>query len=145
MMKGLVVLLFVMMITIIVFLSFQINDNANRCRQNLSSNQDRLTQASRLLLQSATQQHDLFAHEHAQEAKYIIDDIIQQHGGVNLVERDLKLPKGRLEHLKSQIYEQFNAKQALIMDKIMAVHPELNVPENEDAGLKRRRRKSRKH
>jgi len=143
--RGLVVLLFIILIIIIVFLAFQVNDNSSRCRENLLSNQDQLTKSARLLLQSATQQHDLFAHEHAQEAKMIIDNIIHQHGGITLAERDLKLPKGRLEHLKNQIYNQFNDKQSLLMKKLIDVHPELDTEFNADAGLKRNRKKRSRH
>jgi hypothetical protein len=143
--KGLVALTFLILIVIIVFLAFQINDNSLRCREVRLSHQDRVTKAARLLLQSATQQHDLFAHEHAQEAKLILDDIIQEHGGISLAERNLKLPKGRLDHLRNQIYDQFNQKQALVMDKIIQVHPQLDVPENEEAGLRRRKYKSSRH
>lgn len=140
--KGLVALIFLILVVIIIFLTFQIHDNSSRCREVRVSHQDKITKAARLLLQSATQQHDLFAHEHAQEAKLIIDDIIQEHGGVSLAERNLKLTKGRLENLRNQIYNQFNEKQAVVMDKLVQVYPQLDVPENEDAGL--RKKKSRK-
>jgi len=143
--KGLVALMFIIFVVIIIFLAFQVNDNSGRCREVRLSHQDKITKAARLLLQSATQQHDLFAHEHAQEAKLIIDDIIQEHGGVTLAEKNLKLTKGKLENLRNQIYNQFNEKQATIMDRVLQVYPDLNVPENEDAGLRRKKRKSSKH
>lgn len=143
--KGLVALTFLILVVIIIFLAFQINDNSVRCREVRLSHQDRVTKAARLLLQSATQQHDLFAHAHAQEAKLILDDLIQEHGGVALAERNLKLPKGRLEHLRNQIDDQFNQKQAVIVDKLIQVHPQLDVPENEDAGLRRRKYKNTRH
>lgn len=143
--RGLVVLLFVIFVIIIVFLGFQVNDNNNKCKLIYVSDQDSLTKAARLILQSATNNHPLFAHEHAQEAKYIIDQVIQAHGGISLAEKDLKLPKGRLEHLKTQIYNQFSDKQAEMMDRIIGVHKELDVDMNEDAGLKKRKKKSRSH
>jgi hypothetical protein len=143
--KGLIALVFIIFVVIIIFLAFQINDNSGRCRELRISHQDKITKAARLLLQSATQQHDLFAHEHAQEAKLIIDDVIQEHGGVSLAERNLKLTKGRLENLRNQIYNQFNEKQAMVMEKLVQIHPVLDVPENEDAGLRKKKRKSRSH
>jgi len=143
--RGLVVLIFVIFIIIIVFLGFQVNDNNNKCKLVYVSDQDNLTKAARLILQSATNNHPLFSHENAQEAKYIIDQVIHAHGGISLAEKDLKLPKGRLEHLKNQIYNQFSDKQADMMDRIIGVHKELDIDLNEDAGLKKRKKKSRKH
>lgn len=141
--RGLVILLFIVFIIIIVFLGFQVNENNTKCKLIYVTDQEALTKASRLILQSLTNTHPLFAHENAQEAKYIIDQVIHNHGGISLTERDLKLPKGRLEHLKNQIYNQFSDRQAMMMDKIIGVHQELDVDLNEDAGLKKRKRKSR--
>jgi hypothetical protein len=104
--KGLTALLFVVMVVIIVFLMFQIQDNASRCKESRIAGQDRVAKASRLLVQSATQNHPLFAHEHALEAKLIIDDLVNDNGGLTLAEKNLKLAKGKLEDLRQQIYEQ---------------------------------------
>jgi len=82
------------------------------------SQQDKVSKASRLLVQSTTQNHPQLAHEHAIEAKIIIDDIIAHHGGVTMSEKNLKLPKGRLENLRTQIYQQYG--------KIAELHPELD-------------------
>ncbi len=147
MLKGLLFLVIVILIIISVFLAFQVNDNSNQCRLTLQSDQEKLTKASRMLLQSATQQHDLFGLEHAQEAKFIVDEIIYRHGGVNLAEKALKLPRGKLEELKAKIGKQFTDRQSAFMEKLVNIHPELDVSENADAGLDRRRRRStkRKH
>ena len=139
--KGLVVLFFMIFVVIIIFLAFQVNANSTQCRELRTSHQDKITKAARLLLQSATQQHDVFAHEHAQEAKFIIDDVIHEHGGVGLAEKNLKLTRGKLEHLRNQIYNQFNEKQSVIMEHILRVYPQLDVPENEEAGLRRHKKR----
>lgn len=145
MIRGLMLLIFMIMIVIIVFLAFQVNENAGRCRENHVSNQDRITLAGRLLLQSATQQHPLFAHEHAQEAKFIVDDILQTYGSVSQAEKQLKLPRGELERLKTTIYDQFSDKQAFMNERIIDVYKELDVTENEAAGLKRKKKRNRKY
>ena len=141
--RGLVALLFVILIIVIIFLMFQIQDNSNKCKESRVSQQDRVTKAARLLVQSATQNHPLFAHEHALEAKILIDEVIQSHGGTLLAERNLKLNKGRLEHLRQQIYQQYSDIQTNVMERIIERHPELDLPENEDAGLRRRKRRPR--
>jgi len=139
--SGLTALIFVILVVIIIFLVFQIHDNSNRCKEGRVSQQDRVTKAARLLVQSATQNHPLFAHEHALEAKIIIDEVIQEHGGVILAERNLKLNKGRLENLRHQIYQQYTDIQTDVMDRIIEKYPELDVPENEDAGLRKKKKR----
>lgn len=144
MMGGLVALIFVMLIIVIIFLMFQINDNSNRCSESKTAQQERLTKAARLIVQSSTQQHPLFAHEHALEAKILIDDIVNQNGGIILAERHLKIPRGRLDNLRQQVYQQYQDIQTLVMDKIIEKHPELNLDINEEAGLRKKRKRKRK-
>ncbi len=143
-MNGLFLLVFMIMVVVIVFLGFQVNENASHCRESRTSAQDRVTRAGRLLLQSATQNHDLFAHQHAQEAKFIIDDLIQEYGSISAVETQLKIPKGDLAKLKSDVYAQFSDKQAIMTQHIVTTYPALDVPENEMAGLKKRKSRSKR-
>lgn len=71
--KGLVAFAFVILVIVIIFLMFQVNDNANRCKEDKRTDQDRVREASRLLVQSATQEHPVFAFEAAHKAKLIIE------------------------------------------------------------------------
>lgn len=136
-------MIFVILVIVIIFLVFQIHDNSGRCKEVRLSQQNRVTKAARLLVQSSTQNHPLFAHEHALESKIIIDEVIQEHGGVIMAERNLKLPKGRLENLRSQIYRQYQDIQSGIMEKIIERYPELDIDENEDAGLRKAKKSKR--
>jgi hypothetical protein len=138
MMKGALLLLFVVMAVIILFLAFQVNDNVGRSREARLSDHERVQLASKLKILSATQHHPLFAHEHAQHAKFILDEVISKAGGVLAAERDLKLPPGRLATIKQQIDDQFEKVRSEVMSSLVQVHQHLDLPENEDAGLLKR-------
>jgi hypothetical protein len=142
---GLVALIFVILIVVIIFLVFQVYENSNRCKETRVSQQDRMTKAARLMVQSATQNHPLFAFTHALEAKITIDEVINSHGGIILAERNLKLPKGRLEKLRHQIYQQYTDIETDVMEKVIERYPDLDVPENEDAGLRKKKRRRSAH
>lgn len=116
--RSLVAFVFVILVIVIIFLMFQVNDNSTKCREAKTSDQDRLSRASKLLVQSTTQDHPLLSFESAVEARLIMEEILSRHGGLSMSERSLKLPKGRLESLRTKIHEQY----ALTVEK----YPELN-------------------
>lgn len=140
--RGVMSLVIVVELICIIFLVFQVQDNSNKCRDSRQRHQDRVMKAARLIVQSATQSHPLFAHDHAIEAKIIIDDIINSSGGVVIAEKDLKLTKGKLESLRTQIYDQYQDVQSFIMDKIIEHNPKLDTDMNEVAGLRRKKKRS---
>lgn len=145
MFKGLGIMVVVLLVVLVVFLAFQVNDNSLRCREAKATDQERLTRASKLSIMSAAQNHPLFAHEHAQEAKYLLDEVVQRAGGVAAAERDLKVSHGTLERLKHQVYERFQDAQGQMLEYVTAVHPQLDIPENESAGLTRPKKKQQQH
>lgn len=116
--KSLVALIFVMLVIVIIFLMFQVNDNSNKCRESKISDQDRLARASKLLVQSTTQEHPLLSFEAAIEAKLLIEEILLRHGGMVSAEKNLKLPRGRTESLRTKIHEQY--------DRTLERFPDLN-------------------
>lgn len=138
-------MLFVVMVVIITFLMFQINDNANRYKVTLVNQQEKVSQTARYLLQSATSNHPFFAIENSLRAKIMIDEIVQDNGGVLAAERNLKLPKGRLRDLRDRIYLHHGETETFIMDNVIAQYPQFDTPENDLAALndKMKRRQSK--
>lgn len=105
--RSLVAFVFVILVIVIIFLMFQVNDNSAKCKEAKIGDQDRLARASKLLVQSTTQDHPLLSFESAIEAKIIIEEVLSRHGGIGSAERNLKLPKGRLESLRTKIHDQY--------------------------------------
>lgn len=105
--RSLVAFVFVILVIVIIFLMFQVNDNSAKCKEAKVGDQDRLARASKLLVQSTTQDHPLLSFESAIEAKIIIEEVLSRHGGIGSAERNLKLPKGRLESLRTKIHDQY--------------------------------------
>lgn len=143
MMRGLCTFVIVLQIVVILFLVFQIQDTTWKCKDERQRDQERVTKAARLIVQSATQSHPLFAHDHATEAKFLLDEIIESHGGVVMTEKVLKLSSGKLETLRNQIYDQHQEVQAFLMDKIIEKHPKFDTELNDAAGLRHRRKSTR--
>lgn len=117
--RSLVAFIFVLLVIVIIFLMFQINDNSSKCREAKISDQERISKASRLLVQSTTQEHPVLSFEAAIEAKLIIEDVLSKHGGISSAEKSLKLPKGRLETLRTKIHDQYGV--------TLERYPELNL------------------
>lgn len=117
--RSLVAFIFVILVIVIIFLMFQINDNSLRCREAKINDQERISKASKLLVQSTTQDHPLLSFEAAIEAKLIIEDVLLKHGGISTAEKTLKLPKGRLETLRGKIHDQYGV--------TIERYPELNL------------------
>jgi predicted nucleic acid-binding Zn ribbon protein len=134
--RSLIAFVFVILVIVIIFLMFQVNDNSNKCKELKFTDQDRLTRA---------QDHPLLSFEAIIESKLIMEELLSRHGGVGSTEKNLKLPKGRLEILRTKIYEQYG----LTVDR----YPELNFISNgiseetssEDRRGKHERHKHRKH
>ena len=142
--KGFFALLLVLCFVVIIFLLFQIQDTSNRTRDVKIKDQENITKAARLLVQSSTQYHPLFAHDHAIEAKFIIDQVIYSNGGISMAEKFLKLPKGKLDLLRTQINDQYQDTQSYIVEEIIKKNPSLETELNEAAGLKRPKRSKRR-
>lgn len=134
--QGLVALLFFVLVLMNIFLMFQVHDHHTRGRDLRTKDQETVQLAARLLVQSATQEHPLLAHEHAVEAKMLIKQVVDAHGGVLQTERDLKLPKGRLENLRAQVLDRHRDMQDILMSRIVEQAPELDFEANVDAGLR---------
>ena len=63
--RSLVAFIFVILVIVIIFLMFQINDNSLKCREAKINDQERISKASKLLVQSTTQDHPLLSFEAA--------------------------------------------------------------------------------
>lgn len=133
-------MIFVLQLVVILFLMFQVQSMTNFNRDWRSSEQDNIAKAARLVVKSATQNHKLFSHEHAIEAKIIVNEIIHRHGGVTAAEKNLKLPKGKLESLKNHINIQLQDVQSYLMEEIIKSNPVFDTDLNEMANLRKRKK-----
>lgn len=122
-------------LVVILILGFQVKNQCHENRDIKRKDQEDLTKSARLLVQSSTQHHPLFALLHAFESKYILDDMITRYGGINAVEKTLKLRSGRIQHLKSKIDLQNEMMYSYIMEKIIQFYPNLDVTVNDMAKL----------
>lgn len=135
MLRGVLAVLVTTMVVTIVFLGMKVNECTMQSLECRISNQDRTAHAARLVLQSSTTTHPLLAHEHAIQAKTTVDDIVQQFGGVAAAEKALRMKSGKLQSLRTQIYEQYQSVQQYLMEHIIRELPDLNLEINHEARL----------
>lgn len=146
--KTFVGFIFLILILVIVVLLFQINENTNTCKDYRISEQERLTIAAKSAIQSSTSNHPVIAHELSSIANFIIHELIDKNGGIELTENRLSLEKGKLHRTKEQIEELHQRKQAELTHYIQNQHrPDLDYKDlNDEAGFsmtkKKKNRKS---
>ncbi len=136
---GFLVTCSLLQLIVIMFLVFQLHDNASSCRNMFQQDQQVVKQVSRLLIQANTQQHPLFAHENIVNALVVLTELINRHGGVSAAEKNLQLPFGKLQLLQSSVNQQMQNIQSSIMDHyILKQRPDLDSSLNDAAGISRR-------
>ena len=144
MINGLAAIVFVTFMFVVVVLGFQVLENNHRVQDGRVSDQETVTQAARLIVQSATQEHPLLAYEHALQAKLLLDGVLARHGGPTQAAQHLSMEFSRVTALKDQIRQQYETVQSALMYQLMTQDPRLDLRElNEDAGLVRKRRRHR--
>lgn len=121
------------------FLIVHLFDTTDKHRKDRINDQDKVTRSARLIVQSATQTHPLFAWNHATEARYILNDTISRYGDILSTEKSLRLPSGKLDLLQRQITEQHESVETYIMEKIIGFDARFDTDANDMAGLTRRR------
>jgi hypothetical protein len=141
--SGIFALIFLIMSIIIIVLGFQVNDNINKSKDVKIKLQDKVTEAARLILQSSTQNHPLFALEFAMKAKIYINEVVESQGSVYNAEKVLKYNRGRLDNLKNQIESQYETLENLIMEEVISRYPQLETDINESAGLRKLRKRAK--
>ncbi len=127
---------------LIVILSFQVHDNYRNMRDEIITDQERVQEAARLLLESANTEHPFFKLTGIIESKLIMDELVKRHHGALKAESRLGLT-GRNEFLK--LRKQVNDYHTMViqqfMEQIIAVAPHLDFDNvDEIAGLTKSRK-----
>ncbi len=148
--KSLIAFTFIVLVTVIIFLAFQVNENSTRCRDMKLADQDRFAQAAKLLVQSTSQQNEFLSTEAIIQSKYMIDDLLFRYGNsTHSAERALKIPSGKLQSLRSKIYSNYStvAKRNPDMQLVTEITDELiessEIPQAVSQSRRRRRREKR--
>ncbi len=127
---------------LIVVLSFQVHENYRITRDEIATDQDRVQEAARLLLEAVNTEHPFFKLTGIIESKLIMDELVKRHHGALKAESRLGLHgRNEFQKLRKHINDFHTTVIQELMDKIITVAPHLNFEYNEIAGLT----KSRKH
>ncbi len=144
-MSSLYGMVFIVLIVVIIFLVFQINENSQKCREVKQNLQEDVKKSARLVIQSATSNHPFFKLYDAVHAKILLDAVIESQGGVSAAEKTLKYSNARLNNLKAQVDNQCANIENMIMDGIVEQNNAYDIDINEEAGFRKRKRKSNKN
>ena len=99
-------LIFVLLLTIIVFQWCQIQNNVMTSRNWRTSDRRIVEHLSKLVIQSSTNNHPIFAMSNIIEARSLLDELLRLHGTPDLIEHNLSLPHGKIEQLRLVILDQ---------------------------------------
>jgi hypothetical protein len=99
-------LIFVLLLTIIVFQWCQIQNNVMTNRNWRTSDRRIVEHVSKLVIQSSTNNHPIFAMSNIIEARSLLDELLRLHGTPDLIEHNLSLPHGKIEQLRLVILDQ---------------------------------------
>lgn len=142
---GLYAFIFVLLVVVIIFLVFQVTENSNKCKESRKSQQDRIKEATRNMVTAATQSHPLLKYEFILRSRIILDELLNTHGSSTVAERTLKMDSGTINSLQKKLDDLYIASQDELMSYIVQSIPQLDIPENADAGLRKKHRKKRHH
>jgi len=130
-------LIFFILSVMILFCSFQINENHRNIRDQISTDHDRVQEAAQLLIRSGTDAHPIFKLRSIIQAKIIIDELVTRHRGIVTAEKNLGMNNGQLAQVRKQIHNFHDELTYDFMDKIITIYPNFDFAANEAAGLTR--------
>lgn len=128
-------ILFGISILVIVCMAVKIYETSFDLKSDIMNERESVARASRLLIQSATQYHPLFALLHVHEARYILLDVARKYNGILHAERVLSLKKGSLKELYKRVERQAHQMNSCIMNEILPSYPQLDTSVNDLARL----------
>lgn len=99
-------LIFVLLLTIIVFQWCQIQNNVMTNRNWRASDRRIVEHVSKLVIQSSTNNHPIFAMSNIIEARALLDELLRLHGTPDRIEHNLSLARGKIEQLRLVILDQ---------------------------------------
>lgn len=97
------------------------------------SDQEQVTRAARLVIQSTTQEHPLFQLEHIQQAKLIIEQLQHKYGSIQEAQDVLGVPE--LERLVGTVQVQYRDTMKECTQRLITHEPQFNFGLNREAGL----------
>lgn len=115
MLGGLSALLFVILMVMVVFLAFQVQENSSKCKEARTSHQAMMWESARLMSKSETQENPLWKYRDALEAKFKLDQLVQFYGSVAATAKALKTDSKRLETLQKNMDEQIESSEEIMV------------------------------
>jgi hypothetical protein len=135
--NSFVALLFVLMVIVIVFLGFQVQENSSKCKEARTSHQTDLKEAARLMLQADSQANPFWKYRHALEAKLRLELLLQSYGSLTAASKSLKTDGKRLETLRKNMDEQIEVSEAIMAELASKYESRFDNEFNKEAGLSR--------
>ncbi len=141
--SSFVAMIFVILIVIIVFLGFQVNDNVGKCRKAKENDQDELKQTARLMVQSESQANPFWKYRQALEASIRLNRLIDIYGSKQAAAKALKMDPKRLEDLQTAMEEMVVDSEALMGELAESFSESFRSHWNREAGVQTGSQKKR--
>lgn len=138
--SSFVAMIFVILIVIIVFLGFQVNDNNTKCRKSKETDQEELKQIARLMVQSESQANPFWKYRQALEANIRLNRLNDTYGSKQATAKALKMDAKRLEELHANTEELVVDSEALMGELAESFSESFRSTWNREAGIHTSRR-----
>ena len=135
--KEFALIIFTVLLIIIIFQWCQIQNNVLLNRNWRLSDRVVIERIAKLVIQSSTNHHPIFALSNIVEARVLLNELLRIHGSIERLELVLALPPNKVAALREIMSDQETVINQFIMDKMIETNP--NLPTNIDtlAGLSR--------
>lgn len=134
--KEFVLILFTILIIIIIFQWCQIQNNVLLNRNWRLSDRVVVERIAKLVIQSSTNHHPIFALSNIVEARVLLNELLRIHGSIERLEVVLGLPNNKVADLREIMSDQETVINQFIMSKLTETNPELRTNIDDFAGLK---------
>jgi len=133
--KEFVLITFTVLVIIIIFQWCQIQNNVLLNRNWRLSDRVVIERIAKLVIQSSTNHHPIFALSNIVEARVLLNELLRIHGSIERLEIVLGLPTNKVAALREIMSDQETVINQFIMSKMTETNPDLPTNIDNLAGL----------
>lgn len=133
--KEFALITFTVLVIIIIFQWCQIQNNVLLNRNWRLSDRVVIERIAKLVIQSSTNHHPIFALSNIVEARVLLNELLRIHGSIERLEIVLGLPTNKVAALREIMSDQETVINQFIMTKMTETNPDLPTNIDNLAGL----------
>jgi len=116
--NSFVALVFAILMVVVVFLAFQVQENSTKCKDARLGHQNELREVSRLLMQADTQANPFWKYRNVLKAQGRLEDLINFYGSITATSKLLKTDLARIEALRKTLDAEVDAAEETMYNMV---------------------------